>query len=701
MATTTEEAAAEATTTTSPATRNPREVLEPARKINIPQAARLSFFSDQWRKVTSNTWVLRVVEEGYKLQFDPYPPPPRPSVPTSYSLSSSRIIRSLLVDYLDKGAIKVIAVHPDQFVSRIFEVPKKTGDFRLILDLHDLNLYLKRVHFKMEGLHAISSLICRGDFLASIDLQDAFLTIAMHQDFFKYLCFDFEGVRYCFIALVFGLTCAPRVFTKMLKVPLSVMRVSGFKNSAWLDDIVLVGSSFQSTSDMLSSCISFLESLGFIIKPSKSNLIPSQSLYHVGFDWDSVRYTVSVPADKLSSLKILCSSALSRPVSLNFLAKIIGTIESFRFGCPVAALHYRFLQFDLIPHLSGDTDWNTVISLSSDARSDLDWWLACDVIPPPSTLAPFSTTHIIETDASLLGWGAYSHSSLFTQGRWSPTEAKWHINYLELKAVFLGIRSLFPGSFPLSLLVKCDNISAVCYINNKGGTKSKSLCLLSLRLWDYCLSHNIQLRAVYYRGPDNSRADSLSRFFSDNHDYFLSYAVFSSLLSRLNVSLDIDLFASRLNHLLPRYSSLLPDPGSEFVDAFSLPWAGNLYLFPPIVLLDRVLVKFIHDDCQFGLLIAPLRPSSPVFSTILSLCVSPPIFLPDSAVTTVKRHCKVSQMMAWTISNSPSLRRDYLMELSPICSKLQGNGPSSNIIHTGSDLQIGVTEGRLVLATFL
>ena len=322
-----------------------------------------------------------MVEEGYKLQFDPYPPPPRPSVPTSYSLSSSRIIRSLLVDYLDKGAIKVIAVHPDQFVSRIFEVPKKTGDFRLILDLHDLNLYLKRVHFKMEGLHAISSLICRGDFLASIDLQDAFLTIAMHQDFFKYLCFDFEGVRYCFIALVFGLTCAPRVFTKMLKVPLSVMRVSGFKNSAWLDDIVLVGSSFQSTSDMLSSCISFLESLGFIIKPSKSNLIPSQSLYHVGFDWDSVRYTVSVPADKLSSLKILCSSALSRPVSLNFLAKIIGTIESFRFGCPVAALHYRFLQFDLIPHLSGDTDWNTVISLSSDARSDLDWWLACDVIP--------------------------------------------------------------------------------------------------------------------------------------------------------------------------------------------------------------------------------------------------------------------------------------------------------------------------------
>ena len=581
------------------------------RKNSVPQAARLPFFIDQWRQVTTNKWILRVVEEGYKLQFSS-PPPPRPYVLTSYSPSSSRIIRSLLIDYTDKGAIMVVEVRPDQFVSRIFEVPKKTGDYRLILDLSDLNLYLTKIHFKMEGLQAISSLICQGDFLASLDLQDAFLTVAMHHEFFKYLCFDFDGVRYCFIALVFGLTCAPRIFTKLLKVALSSLRMQGVRNSAWLDDIVLVGSSFQSTSDIVSRSRNFLESLGFIIKPSKSNLIPSQSLYHVGFDWDTVNYTVSVPPTKLTSLKALCSSALSHPVSLSFLAKIIGTIESFRYGCPVAALHYRSLQFDLIPHLSDDTVWSSEVSLSPDAKSDLEWWLECEVLPP-STLAPFSSTHIMETDASLDGWGAYSHSSSFTQGRWSSSESKWHINYLELKAIFLGIRSLFPGSSPISLLVRCDNISAVCYVNHKGGTKSKSLCSLSLELWDYCNDHNIRLRAVYFRGSANSRADSLSRSFADNHDYYLSRNVFSSLISHIPVYLDIDLFASRLHHHLPRYSSLLPDPGAEFIDAFSLPWSGNLYLFPPIVQLDKVLDKFIHDNCQFGLLIAPIRPSSPVY----------------------------------------------------------------------------------------
>ena len=51
---------------------------KPKTKTNIPLAARLPFFIHQWRKVTNNNWILRVVEEGYKLQFNPDPPHPRP-----------------------------------------------------------------------------------------------------------------------------------------------------------------------------------------------------------------------------------------------------------------------------------------------------------------------------------------------------------------------------------------------------------------------------------------------------------------------------------------------------------------------------------------------------------------------------------------------------------------------------------------------
>ena len=593
----------------------------------------------------------------------------------------------------------IVEVQPDQFVSRIFEVPKKSGGHRLVLDLKDLNQYLKKIHFKMEGLLDIASLISCGDFLASWDLQDAFLTIAMHSSCFKYLCFDFDDVRYCFKAMVFGLTCAPRVFTKLLKVPLSLLRVNGIKNSAWLDDILLVGSSLSNTLDIISQSRSLLESLGFIVKESKSHLTPTQSISHVGFIWDSLSYTVSVPPDKVSDLRDLCLPALSHPISLRFLAKIIGTIESFKFGCPIAPLHYRSLQSDLINNLVHPPNWSTTIFLSPPAITDLEWWISCDLPLRPSPLTPFSPSHQLETDASLKGWGAFSHHNLFTQGKWSKNESKLHINYLELLAIFLGIKSLFPGSSPISLLIRCDNTPAVNYINHMGGTKSKYLCSLSLEIWDYCISHNIWLKAVYFRGTDNVRADSLSREFPDKHDYFLSPKWFSRLHSYLDFCLDIDLFADRLHHCLPRYVSRLPDPNSELTDAFSFTWTGNVYLFPPIVLLNRVIKKFVTDNVQYGLLIAPYHPTSPVFSSILNLCIAPPIILPDSAVVREPHHCKVSPLRAWTISSNATLQKDFLRQLSPSLSKSSKTLQSKNTNHTGADSLIGVLKGRLILAT--
>ena len=595
----------------------------------------------------------------------------------------------------------MVDIRPDQYVSRIFEVPKKTGDFRLILDLSDLNKFLKKVHFKMDGLDNIASMISISDYFASLDLDHAFFSIAMHRDSWKYLCFDFDGVRYCFVALVFGLSCAPRIFTKMLKVPLSVLRQRGIKCSAWLDDILFVGSSFSSTSKEFSSSISFIESLGFLVKPAKSSLTPSQSISHVGFVWDSVSFTVSVPPSKVDALKNLCSSALSGPLSLRLLARIIGIMHSFQFGCPIVPLHYRSLQFDLKHHMSlfEEPDWDSSVTLSSLAQSDLLWWLDCDPSLRPSPLSTFSPSHFMETDASLLGWGAFLRSGPYTQGRWSSYESSLHINRLELLAVFLAIKSFFPSYDHISLLVLCDNTPTVNYINKMGGTRSRFLCSLSLKIWKYCLDHNIWLKAVYLPGEENTRADSLSRQFLDNHDYFLSSQFFTCLNSLFDFCLDIDLFASRLHHHLPRYSSRLPDPSAEFIDAFSHPWSGNLYLFPPIILIGRVLNKFICDSCKFGVIIAPFNPSSPFYSTLLQLSIASPIIIPDGAVIRESRHCRISLMLAWIISSDPSLQEDFHQTLSSDSSGMWRKIQYRNIKLTGPGSPVGVWKGKLILAT--
>jgi hypothetical protein len=48
----------------------------------------------------------------------------------------------------------------------------------------------------------------------------------------------------------------------------------------------------------------------------------------------------------------------------------------------------------------------------------------------------------IETDASLEGWGS-KFNEQFAGGRWSKDESSHHINFLELLAIFLSLKTFF------------------------------------------------------------------------------------------------------------------------------------------------------------------------------------------------------------------------------------------------------------------
>ncbi|CAG8708116.1 11305_t:CDS:2, partial [Funneliformis mosseae] len=129
-----------------------------------------------------NVWVRR--EQALKatpVRYD-YSPEwkqlsPLRRIPISkrkYSEKNLRIfqkeINSLLVNAMIQG------MDPDIpcFTSNLFIIPKKTGDFRAIIDLRKLNQYVKYKHFKLEGLDIVKSLVRRGDYMTSIDLNQAF-----------------------------------------------------------------------------------------------------------------------------------------------------------------------------------------------------------------------------------------------------------------------------------------------------------------------------------------------------------------------------------------------------------------------------------------------------------------------------------------------------------------------------------------------
>ena len=131
-------------------------------------------------------------------------------------------------------------------------------------------------------------------------------------------------------------------------------------------------------------------------------------------------------------------------------------------------------------------------------------------------------------------------------GFWSLEEQGNHINFLELKAVLLGLKSLCSAFSEKHILVQSDNTTAVGYINAMGGIKSIPCNEMAIVISDWCLNHNIRLSATHIPGSKNIQADKESRVLKESTEWSVSLEVFNVIQERWG-KFDNDLFASRLN----------------------------------------------------------------------------------------------------------------------------------------------------------
>ena len=191
------------------------------------KAGKLARYSDEWSKLTSDWRILREIK-GHQLEFKSAPVQERPPFNINFSSKENDVIRNEIDTLLAKGAISVSQHEEGEFISNIFVVEKKeSGKFRVILNVKGLNEFVEKHHIKMDTLLSALALIEQGDWMTSIDFTDAYYSIPIDKEFRKFLKFEFEGVLYHYNVLPFGLSSAPRLFTKVLKVPLSVLREKG------------------------------------------------------------------------------------------------------------------------------------------------------------------------------------------------------------------------------------------------------------------------------------------------------------------------------------------------------------------------------------------------------------------------------------------------------------------------------------------
>lgn len=139
----------------------------------------------------------------------------------------SNVISQLVLELLESGAIVESKEESDQFVSRMFTVPKPDGSRRPILNLKYLNEFVQAEHFKMEDTSQALSLMTQNCYMAVIDQREAYHAIPIHVDFQKYLKFRWNGKLYKYTCVPFGLSVAPRLYTKIMKPVVKWLRNQG------------------------------------------------------------------------------------------------------------------------------------------------------------------------------------------------------------------------------------------------------------------------------------------------------------------------------------------------------------------------------------------------------------------------------------------------------------------------------------------
>ncbi len=211
-------------------------------------------------------------------------------------------------------------------------------------------------------------------------------------------------------------------------------------------------------------------------------------------------------------------------------------------------------------------------------------------------------------------------------GEWKEEFLFWHINCLELRAVFLALKYFLPILGGYHIIVRTDNMAVVSHINRQGGSRSRTLDRLARHLLLWSQDKFLSLRAVHVPGVLNLAANFLSRQKLRPGERMLNRQTVSQIWDLFGKA-EVDLFASQESSQCPLWFSL-SFPTTLGIDAFAHPWPNvSLYAFLPIKLIPAVLCRVKVSGARL-LLIAPFWPSQTWFSELTPLLYRPPWEIP-------------------------------------------------------------------------
>ncbi len=301
---------------------------------------------------------------------------------------------------------------------------------------------------------------------------------------------------------------APRTFTKCMDAALAPLRLQGIRVLNYLDDWLILAHSRELVSRHRDIVLGHIHSLGLRSNAKKSVLLPSQRTVFLGVRLDSVQMQARLAPARIPDLTAcLARFKLGHHVSVGAYRRLLGLMAATSPVLPLGLLHMRpFLWWMKELRLHPTVPATRLIRVSRSCCRPLLMWRDPVFLRSGVRMGAIHRRHIITMDASMTGWGAVFEGRP-ASGEWKEEFLFWHINCLELRAVFLALKYFLPVLGGYHIIVRTDNMA----VNRQGGSRSRTLDRLARHLLLRSQDKFLSLRAVHVPGVLNLAADFLSR----------------------------------------------------------------------------------------------------------------------------------------------------------------------------------------------
>jgi hypothetical protein len=245
---------------------------------------------------------------------------------------------------------------------------------RPILDLRELNEFLVYNHFKQENLGQVAALMEQGDWMTKVDLSKGYFHVPIAKEHQQLLCFQFNGISYCFTVLPFGLSSAPRTFQKLMNtVAKYFRRKRALRLAIYLDNWLFLHRTWRQAIRDINFVLKVFTRLKLLVNLQKSVTAPTRRLDYRGFTGDSSSMTRSLPPEKLKRLRDDALQAIRKPTTtIRRLCRVEGRIQAAEPAVLCTRARTRGLQnFKRICLRNFNRDYTAMVTLDTPSLQQL------------------------------------------------------------------------------------------------------------------------------------------------------------------------------------------------------------------------------------------------------------------------------------------------------------------------------------------